>query len=145
LTISYFTFTAATTTYIYTLSLTRRSSDLTSAPISVPSYTNELTSGDIKGLKIAVPKSFIGEGVHPEVKEAVIEALKVYESLGASWEEVSLPHLKYAEPTYYLLSSAEASSSLARFDGIHYGVRSDKAEDMIDIFKKSRSEGFGEE
>ncbi|HLR80450.1 MAG TPA: Asp-tRNA(Asn)/Glu-tRNA(Gln) amidotransferase subunit GatA [Bacillota bacterium] len=119
--------------------------DTTSASVPVPSYTNELTSGDLNGLKIAVPTAFIDEGVHPEVKEAVMEALKVYESLGASWEEVSLPHLKYAEPTYYLLSSAEASSSLARFDGIHYGVRSDKAEDMIDIFKKSRSEGFGEE
>lgn len=119
--------------------------DTTSAPIDVPSYTKELTAGDVKGLKIAVPKSFIGEAVHPEVKEAVMEALKVYESLGASWEEVSLPHLKYAESTYYLLSSAEASSSLARFDGIRYGVRSDNAEDMIDIFKQSRSEGFGEE
>jgi aspartyl-tRNA(Asn)/glutamyl-tRNA(Gln) amidotransferase subunit A len=118
--------------------------DSTSANVEIPSYTEALT-GDVKGLKIAVPKEYLAEGVNPEVKEAVLEALKVYESLGATWEEVSLPHSKYAVATYYLLSSSEASANLARFDGVRYGVRSENAENMIDMFKKSRSEGFGEE
>ncbi|MFU0789004.1 MAG: Asp-tRNA(Asn)/Glu-tRNA(Gln) amidotransferase subunit GatA [Virgibacillus proomii] len=118
--------------------------DATSANIEVPAYTKALT-GDVKGLKIAVPKEYLGEGVAPEVKEAVLQALKVYESLGATWEEVSLPHSKYAVATYYLLSSSEASANLARFDGVRYGVRSKNADNMIDMFKKSRSEGFGDE
>ncbi|MFS0674505.1 Asp-tRNA(Asn)/Glu-tRNA(Gln) amidotransferase subunit GatA [Ornithinibacillus sp. 179-J 7C1 HS] len=118
--------------------------DSTSANVEIPSYTEALT-GDVKGLKIAVPKEYLSEGVNPEVKEAVLAALKVYESLGATWEEVSLPHSKYAVATYYLLSSSEASANLARFDGVRYGVRSENAENMIDMFKKSRSEGFGEE
>lgn len=118
--------------------------DSTSANVEVPSYTESLT-GDVKGLKIAVPKEYLAEGVNPEVKEAVLAALKVYESLGATWDEVSLPHSKYAVATYYLLSSSEASANLSRFDGVRYGVRSENAENMIDMFKKSRSEGFGEE
>ncbi|WLV25313.1 Asp-tRNA(Asn)/Glu-tRNA(Gln) amidotransferase subunit GatA [Aciduricibacillus chroicocephali] len=118
--------------------------DATSANLDIPEYTKALT-GDVKGLKIAVPKEYIGEGVDPEVKEAVMNALKVYESLGATWEEVSLPHSDYAVAAYYLISSSEASANLARFDGVRYGVRSENAENMIDMFKKSRSEGFGEE
>lgn len=118
--------------------------DSTSANIEVPSYTEGLTRG-IEGLKIAVPKEYLGQGVTDEVREAVMNALKVYESLGATWEEVSLPHSEYALATYYLLASAEASANLARFDGVRYGVRSEKAENMIDMYKLSRSEGFGEE
>ncbi|WP_404457905.1 Asp-tRNA(Asn)/Glu-tRNA(Gln) amidotransferase subunit GatA [Oceanobacillus kapialis] len=118
--------------------------DSTSANVDVPAYTEALTN-DVKGLKIAVPKEYLAEGVAPEVKESVLEALKVYESLGATWEEVSLPHSKYAVATYYLLSSSEASANLARFDGVRYGVRSENADNMIDMFKKSRSEGFGDE
>ncbi|MFD1850759.1 Asp-tRNA(Asn)/Glu-tRNA(Gln) amidotransferase subunit GatA [Oceanobacillus bengalensis] len=118
--------------------------DATSANVDVPKYTQSLTN-DVKGLKIAVPKEYLAEGVNPEVKEAVMNALKVYESLGATWEEVSLPHSKYAVATYYLLSSSEASANLARFDGVRYGVRSENADNMIDMFKMSRSEGFGKE
>ncbi|WP_156291000.1 Asp-tRNA(Asn)/Glu-tRNA(Gln) amidotransferase subunit GatA [Oceanobacillus salinisoli] len=118
--------------------------DATSANVEVPKYTDALTN-DVKGLKIAVPKEYLAEGVNPEVKEAVMNALKVYESLGATWEEVSLTHSKYAVATYYLLSSSEASANLARFDGVRYGVRSENADNMIDMFKKSRSEGFGDE
>ncbi|MGP4108109.1 Asp-tRNA(Asn)/Glu-tRNA(Gln) amidotransferase subunit GatA [Virgibacillus sp. L01] len=118
--------------------------DSTSADIDVPEYTEALT-GDVKGLKIAVPKEYLAEGVEPEVKESVMNALKVYESLGAEWEEVSLPHSKYAVATYYLIASSEASANLARFDGVRYGVRSENADNMIDMFKYSRSEGFGEE
>src|SRR5699024_8342600 len=118
--------------------------DSTSANVDVPSYTDKLT-GDVKGMKIAVPKEYLAEGVAPEVKEAVMSALKVYESLGVEWEEVSLPHSKYAVSAYYLLASSEASANLARFDGVRYGVRSDKADNMMDMFTYSRSEGFGDE
>lgn len=118
--------------------------DSTSANVEAPAYTEAL-SGDVKGLKIAVPKEYLAEGVEPEVRESVLKALEVYKSLGAEWEEVSLPHSKYAVATYYLLASSEASANLARFDGVRYGERSDNAGNMIDMFKMSRSEGFGEE
>jgi aspartyl-tRNA(Asn)/glutamyl-tRNA(Gln) amidotransferase subunit A len=117
--------------------------DATSAHLEVPKYTDALTK-DVKGLKIAVPSEYLGEGVSQNVREAVQKALKVYESLGATWEEVSLPHSKYAMATYYIIASSEASSNLARFDGVRYGVRAE-ADNMMDMFKKSRSEGFGEE
>ncbi|SFF29310.1 aspartyl/glutamyl-tRNA(Asn/Gln) amidotransferase subunit A [Paenibacillus algorifonticola] len=118
--------------------------DSTSANVSIPDYTSALT-GDVKGLRIAVPKEYLGEGVDPKVKEAVLNALKVYESLGATWEEVSLPHTEYAIAAYYLLASSEASSNLARFDGVRYGVRADNPANLIDLYRKSRSEGFGPE
>ncbi|MCE4148014.1 Asp-tRNA(Asn)/Glu-tRNA(Gln) amidotransferase subunit GatA [Bacillus amyloliquefaciens] len=118
--------------------------DSTSANVDVPDFLSSLT-GDIKGLKIAVPKEYLGEGVGKEAKESVLAALKVLEGLGATWEEVSLPHSKYALATYYLLSSSEASANLARFDGIRYGYRSDNADNLIDLYKQTRSEGFGNE
>ncbi len=101
--------------------------DSTSANVEVPNYVEALT-GDIKGLKIAVPKEYLGEGVGEEARNSVLEALKVLEKLGAEWEEVSLPHSKYALATYYLLSSSEASANLARFDGVRYGYRSPNSE-----------------
>ncbi|MFY4776965.1 Asp-tRNA(Asn)/Glu-tRNA(Gln) amidotransferase subunit GatA [Metabacillus sp. RGM 3146] len=118
--------------------------DSTSANVDVPDFLSSLT-GDVKGLKIAVPKEYLGEGVGEEAKNAVLEALKVLEGLGATWEEVSLPHSKYALATYYLLSSSEASSNLSRFDGIRYGYRTDNAESLLDLYKQTRSEGFGNE
>src|SRR5699024_11221503 len=102
-------------------------------------------TGDIKGLKVAVPEEFLSEGVDKEVKESVNNALQMLELLGVSWEKISMPHAKYAAAAYYILSSAEASTSLARFDGIRYGLRSEKAQNMDDMFKLSRSEGFGDE
>ncbi|MFF2483255.1 Asp-tRNA(Asn)/Glu-tRNA(Gln) amidotransferase subunit GatA [Paenibacillus sp. NPDC058071] len=118
--------------------------DSTSANVSIPDYTSALT-GDVKGLRIGVPKEYLGAGIDPQVKEAVMNALKVYESLGATWEEVSLPHTEYAIAAYYLLASSEASSNLARFDGVRYGVRADNPENLIDLYRKSRSQGFGPE
>ncbi|ALC83923.1 MULTISPECIES: Asp-tRNA(Asn)/Glu-tRNA(Gln) amidotransferase subunit GatA [Bacillus] len=118
--------------------------DSTSANVEVPDFLSSIT-GDVKGLKIAVPKEYLGEGVGEEAKQAVLEALRVLEGLGATWEEVSLPHSKYALATYYLLSSSEASANLARFDGIRYGYRSDNADNLIELYKQTRSEGFGEE
>ena len=118
--------------------------DSTSAQVDVPNYSQALT-GDVKGLRIGVPKEYMGEGVDPKVKEAVMAALSVYESLGATWEEVSLPHTEYAVAAYYLLASSEASSNLARFDGVRYGVRADHPDNLLDLYVRSRSEGFGQE
>ncbi|MCY9663323.1 Asp-tRNA(Asn)/Glu-tRNA(Gln) amidotransferase subunit GatA [Paenibacillus chondroitinus] len=118
--------------------------DSTSAKVDIPDYLSALT-GDVKGLRIGVPKEYMGKGIDPAVKEKVLEALKVLEGLGAVWEEVSLPHSEYAVATYYLLASSEASSNLARFDGIRYGVRSDNANNLLDLYHLSRSEGFGPE
>ncbi|MEC0302488.1 MULTISPECIES: Asp-tRNA(Asn)/Glu-tRNA(Gln) amidotransferase subunit GatA [Terribacillus] len=118
--------------------------DSTSADVEIPNYTEALKQ-DVKGLRIAVPSEYLGEGVSDEVRESIKAALKVYEDLGATWEEVSLPHSRYAVAAYYLLSSSEASANLARFDGVRYGVRSTQAENMVDVFKYSRRDGFGEE
>lgn len=118
--------------------------DSTSAKVDIPDYLASLT-GEVKGLKIGVPKEYLGAGVELGVKERVMEALKVLEGLGATWEEVSLPHSRYALATYYLLSSSEASANLSRFDGVRYGLRSDNSNNLIDMYKQSRSEGFGEE
>ncbi|HEY0826463.1 MAG TPA: amidase family protein, partial [Bacilli bacterium] len=107
-------------------------------------YISSLT-GDVKGLRIGVPKEYIGKGVDPKVKDSIMSALSVLESVGAVWEEVSLPHTEYAVATYYLLASSEASSNLARFDGVRYGVRSQTAENLLQLYHKSRSDGFGPE
>lgn len=116
--------------------------DSSSSSKDVPNYLEQLT-GDIKGLKIGVPKEYMGEGIGEEAKASVLEALKVLESLGAEWEEVSLPHSAYALPAYYFITSSEASSNLARFDGIRYGHRTEKAENLDELYRKSRGEGFG--
>ncbi len=118
--------------------------DSTSANLEVPNFASALT-GDVKGLKIAVPKEYLGEGVSETVRQSILDALKVLEGLGAVWEEVSLPHSKYALAAYYLLSSSEASANLARFDGVRYGYRAQDADSLIDLYKKTRAEGFGEE
>ncbi|WP_227938772.1 Asp-tRNA(Asn)/Glu-tRNA(Gln) amidotransferase subunit GatA [Alkalihalobacillus deserti] len=118
--------------------------DSTSANVEVPDFLSALT-GDVKGLKIAVPKEYLGEGVQEEVKQSVLASLKVLEDQGATWEEVSLPHSKYALATYYLISSSEASANLSRFDGVRYGYRTDNAENLLEMYKQTRAEGFGNE
>ncbi|MBB5172545.1 Asp-tRNA(Asn)/Glu-tRNA(Gln) amidotransferase subunit GatA [Texcoconibacillus texcoconensis] len=118
--------------------------DSTSADVEIDDYLSALT-GDITDLKIAVPKEYLGEGVDEGVRESVQEALRELERLGATWEEVSLPHSKYAVAAYYLLASSEASANLARFDGIRYGVRVENESSLLETYKKSRSEGFGDE
>ncbi|ALC92495.1 glutamyl-tRNA amidotransferase [Bacillus sp. FJAT-18017] len=118
--------------------------DSTSANMEVPDFTNGLT-GDIKGMKIGIPKEYLGEGVQEEVKNSIKAALNVLEGQGAIIEEVSLPHSKYALAAYYILSSSEASANLARFDGVRYGHRTEHAEDLLSMYKKTRSEGFGDE
>lgn len=99
----------------------------------------------MKGVKIALPKEFYGEGIDREVADAVIAAAKKYEEMGSELIECSMPSLKYAVPAYYLISSAEASSNLSRYDGIKYGHRSEIGENFNELICNSRSEGFGSE
>ena len=118
--------------------------DSTSANIEKKDYTKSLVK-DVKGLKIGLPKEYFGEGINPEVKQAVMNAAKEYEKMGAIVEECSVPIAEYALATYYIIACAEASSNLGRFDGIRYGYRTPNFENLTDIYKNSRSEGFGKE
>ena len=118
--------------------------DGTSAGHSVPDFTAKLT-GDIKGMKIALPKEYLGEGIQPDIKAAILKAADTFRELGATVEEVSLPHSKYGVAVYYIIASSEASSNLQRFDGIRYGYRSENIETLEDVYVNSRSEGFGTE
>ncbi len=117
--------------------------DSTSMPLEVPDYVAQLT-GDIKGLKVGIPKEYFIEGIQPEVEAAVRAAVKQLESLGAKIIEISLPHTEYSLPVYYLIAPAEASANLARYDGIRYGARVDKGE-MWPTYKATRGQGFGAE
>lgn len=115
---------------------------------SVPREYASLAAGmnaDIKGMKIGLPKEYFGEGISEEVSKAVLAAAETYKQLGAEVVEISLPLSRYALPTYYILSSAEASSNLARFDGVKYGYRAKDFDGLVDLYVKSRSEGFGPE
>ncbi|AMB99458.1 aspartyl/glutamyl-tRNA amidotransferase subunit A [Aerococcus urinaehominis] len=116
--------------------------DSTVSDQPIPNYVEEIKKG-VKGLKIAVPKEFFGETVDPEVCEIVKGAINTLKELGAEVEEISLSHIKYGVPAYYIISSAEASSNLQRFDGIRYGYRSPEAQNLEEVYIKSRSEGFG--
>lgn len=118
--------------------------DSTSAGVAVPDFAAGLT-GDIKGMKVALPKEYMGEGIQPGVREAVLKAAETFRALGATVEEVSLPHSKYGVSVYYIIASSEASSNLQRFDGIRYGYRSENVKNLDDVYVNSRSEGFGEE
>ncbi|MFC1559975.1 Asp-tRNA(Asn)/Glu-tRNA(Gln) amidotransferase subunit GatA [Candidatus Margulisiibacteriota bacterium] len=118
--------------------------DSTSVNIPVPDYKKSLVN-DIKGLRIGVIKELLGKGMNEEVKDAVKAAIKKLESLGAKISEVSMPTFEYGVPTYYLLATAEASSNLARYDGVKYGYRSEKANDLLTIYYNTRREGFGPE
>ncbi|MBE6604881.1 MAG: Asp-tRNA(Asn)/Glu-tRNA(Gln) amidotransferase subunit GatA [Ruminococcaceae bacterium] len=118
--------------------------DATSVDRAYGDFGAEIGKG-VKGLVIGVPKEFFGEGISPDVKEAVLAAAARYEKLGARTVEVSMPAIDHALAAYYVISSAEASSNLARFDGVRYGYRTAEFEDIGELYKKSRSEGFGAE
>lgn len=118
--------------------------DSTSANVSEKDYTKALVN-DVRGLKIGVPKEYFGEGINEEVRASLERAIEKYKSLGAIVEECSLPTTEYALPTYYIIACAEASSNLGRYDGIRYGYRTQNFESLKDIYKNSRTEGFGEE
>ena len=117
--------------------------DSTSLP-GEKDYTKALVN-DVKGLKIGVPKEYFGEGTDPAVERSVWEAVHTLESLGASWKEVEMPHTKYALAAYYVIAMSEASSNLARFDGMRYGLRLEKDHDWHTTYSEIRAAGFGEE
>ncbi|HEM6506165.1 TPA: Asp-tRNA(Asn)/Glu-tRNA(Gln) amidotransferase subunit GatA [Streptococcus suis] len=118
--------------------------DATSTINEIADFTSKIGQ-DIKGMKIALPKEYMGEGIDLQVKETILKAAKHLESLGAIIEEVSLPHSKYGVAVYYIIASSEASSNLQRFDGIRYGFRAEDATNLDEIYVKTRSQGFGEE
>ena len=118
--------------------------DSTSAELPVPDYVSELEK-PIKGLRIGVAKEYLGEGLDPETRNAVEAAIQKLAKLGCEILEVSLPHTKYAIPAYYLVATAEASSNLARFDGVRYGYRAANVRSLSDMYRRSRDEGFGAE
>ena len=119
--------------------------DSTSAAIDVPNYISDIDSVD-DNLRIGVPKEFFGEGLNSEVGSAVMDALEIYKRNGAELVDLSLPHCEYAVATYYIIATAEASSNLARYDGVRYGHRSQLSEDnIIDMYSRVRAEGFGSE
>lgn len=118
--------------------------DSTSINLEVPKYTQALGK-DIKGTKIGIIKELMGEGVQSEVRESISNALKEYEKMGAEIIEISIPHVDYTIGTYYIIATAEASSNLARYDGVRYGYRNKDAKSLIDMYMKTRAEGFGDE
>ena len=107
-------------------------------------FTSALVD-DVKGMRIGIPRDYFGEGLDPEVKEAILAAAKVLEEKGAIVEEFDLSLVEYAIPAYYVIACAEASSNLARFDGVKYGYRAKDYEGLHNMYKKTRSEGFGPE
>jgi len=121
--------------------------DSTTVDIAVSNYL-EFLDGDIKGIKIGVPKEYFGEGVEPKVAEKVQEAIRELKKLGAEIIDISLPHSKYALATYYIIQPAEVSANLARYDGVRYGLSmgaDDKVEDLIAMYRQTRAKGFGAE
>jgi aspartyl-tRNA(Asn)/glutamyl-tRNA(Gln) amidotransferase subunit A len=118
--------------------------DSTSADVPVPDYVAELDQ-PVRGMKIGIAKEYFGEGLDAEVRKAVDAAIQKLAGLGCEVVEISLPHTRYAVPAYYIVATAEASSNLARFDGVRYGHRAQEARTLSDMYRKSRDEGFGAE
>ncbi len=118
--------------------------DSTSVKYRAADYTSFLKD-DVRGLKFGVPEEYMAEGIDPAVRGVIIKAMEKFESLGAVVEYTTLPHTEYALPTYYLIALAEASSNLARYDGVRYGIRAEGTDDLIDMFMRTRSQGFGDE
>jgi len=118
--------------------------DPTSADVPVPDYVAGLERG-VRGLKVGVAREYFGEGLDREVKNAVESAIQKLAALGCEVAEVSLPHSEYAIPTYYIVATAEASSNLARFDGVRYGYRAQPARTLSEMYRRTRDQGFGAE
>lgn len=121
--------------------------DSTSAQAPVPDYLQGLDSpkADIGGRRIGVPKEYFAEGLNKEVRQAVEAAIRVYQRLGVKVLDISLPHTPYAVAVYYIIATAEASSNLARYDGVRYGYRTASSDGIIDMYSRTRAEGFGKE
>lgn len=118
--------------------------DYTSARVDVPDFTAKIGQS-IEGMKIAYPKEYLADGIDEDVRKSVEAAIEVFKELGATVEEVSLPHSKYGLPVYYIQACAEATSNLSRFDGIRYGYRSENVNNLEELYVNTRSEGFGDE
>ena len=118
--------------------------DSTSADVPVPDFTKSLLN-NVKGLKIGIPKEYFVEGMDGDVEKSVRDAVELFKKLGAEIKEVSLPHTDYAVSAYYVIAPAEASSNLARYDGVKYGYRTDNSKNLLSMYKKTREEGFGAE
>jgi aspartyl-tRNA(Asn)/glutamyl-tRNA(Gln) amidotransferase subunit A len=118
--------------------------DSTSAPMPVPDYIDEMNR-PVQGMKLGIPKEFFGEGLDAEVKSAIEAAIQNAESLGCELLDISLPHTEYAIADYYIIAPAEASSNLARYDGVKYGARIPDPKDLSDMYRRTRSMGFGPE
>jgi aspartyl-tRNA(Asn)/glutamyl-tRNA(Gln) amidotransferase subunit A len=118
--------------------------DFTTKEVAVPDYLAQI-KGDLKNVRLALPRDFFNEGLNPLIKDKIMEAVEEFKRLGATVDEIDLPMAHYSLAVYYIVSSAEASSNLARFDGIRYGKRSGAVDSNMDLYKSSRSDGFGEE
>ncbi|PYP88977.1 MAG: Asp-tRNA(Asn)/Glu-tRNA(Gln) amidotransferase GatCAB subunit A [Blastocatellia bacterium AA13] len=118
--------------------------DSTSSRVPVPDYV-ALLQEELRGLKVGVPREYFGEGLDPEVKTRVEAAINKFEELGAGIIDISLPHTEYAVPVYYLIATAEASSNLARYDGVRYGFRAETGSSLREMYCRTRDEGFGAE
>ncbi|MDT7687335.1 MAG: aspartyl-tRNA(Asn)/glutamyl-tRNA(Gln) amidotransferase subunit [Acidobacteriota bacterium] len=118
--------------------------DATTADVPVPDYASGLTN-DLKGARIGVPRALLGEGVDADVRARVEEAIEAYRNLGAEVVDVELPHAKYSIAVYYIIATAEASSNLARYDGVRYGYRTEDPKDLREMYRRTREEGFGAE
>ena len=122
--------------------------DSTSMNVAVPKYLNEVTTqplSSLAGVRVGIPKEYFIEGIEPDVEREVRDGIALLEKLGAAIVEISLPHTAIAVPAYYILAPAEASSNLARYDGVRYGHRTEQFEDLAELFERTRAEGFGPE
>jgi len=122
----------------------RDPNDSTSSDVAVDDYVSAIT-GDVRGLRVGVPREYYGAGLDAEVKQRVEAAIKKLEEMGAEIIEISLPHTEYAVPVYYLIATAEASSNLARYDGVRYGFRAEGAATLKEMYSRTRDQGFGAE
>jgi aspartyl-tRNA(Asn)/glutamyl-tRNA(Gln) amidotransferase subunit A len=141
-----FSRTVADTALLSAVISGRDERDATSADKPVPEELSSLRAPDtLKGLKLGIPKEYFIPGTDPEVDAAIRAAIDVYRSLGAQTVEISMPHTEYAVAVYYVVATAEASSNLARYDGVHYGYRTPERTGMVEMYSRSRAEGFGAE
>jgi len=139
-----FTHTVADTALLLKVMMGHDPLDSTSANVPVPEDIDKVDEAP-KNLRIGIAKEYLSDSNDPAVAAATQKAIEVYKDFGAEMVEVDLPHTEYGIPVYYIVATAEASSNLARYDGVHYGHRTDKAEDLIDLYCRSRAEGFGDE
>jgi len=123
----------------------RDAHDATTAEVSVPNYVSETEKNLEKGFRLGVSRALLGEGLDEEVRTAIEKAIEAYRDLGAEIVDIDLPHAKYAIAVYYIIATAEASSNLARYDGVRYGFRAEEAPGLRDMYRKTRDEGFGAE